>query len=274
MSSKPDGGASRPPDGPLDRRLCQVGGVNHNVVSASGSVYHVQVEDRGPVLDPVAEREVRRLNVIIYANYGEPRARIIHGRDHDFEDQRTPAHNRYIEEQVQRLALEARDVIQQWEDRTVMRIKALIRQYYDTRSEDVKREFEDANASFPFLFSRAWADLKAQKMALPVPALEPASAAEEAPEGTEEILYPLDEDLRGLVMELERIIIELGHDLHRLREQGHVDDILMQTCRKLVSRAKESLSGKEATEFNARRLEMTRNSLMTTWKQVRSRVKT
>jgi hypothetical protein len=248
MSSKPDGGASRPPDGPLDRRLCQVGGVNHNVVSASGSVYHVQVEDRGPVLDPVAEREVRRLNVIIYANYGEPRARIIHGRDHDFEDQRTPAHNRYIEEQVQRLALEARDVIQQWEDRTVMRIKALIRQYYDTRSEDVKREFEDANASFPFLFSR--------------------------PEGTEEILYPLDEDLRGLVMELERIIIELGHDLHRLREQGHVDDILMQTCRKLVSRAKESLSGKEATEFNARRLEMTRNSLMTTWKQVRSRVKT
>ena len=54
-----------------------------------GTLYHIQIEDRGPVADPVLEREVRRVNVIVYANYGEPNARIIYGRDHDFEDIRS-----------------------------------------------------------------------------------------------------------------------------------------------------------------------------------------
>jgi hypothetical protein len=87
------------------------------------------------------------------------------------------------------------------------------------------------------------------------------------------VLYPLDPELRQRVMEIERVIIELGQDLHKLRQQGGADDILLQTCRKLVQRAKESLSGKEPSEFNARRLDMTRNSLITTWRQVRSRIR-
>ena len=58
--------------GPLDRKLCQVVGVNQNYTSSSGTLYHIQIEDRGPVLDRVSEREVRRVNVIAYANYGEP----------------------------------------------------------------------------------------------------------------------------------------------------------------------------------------------------------
>jgi len=65
----------------------------------------------------------------------------------------------------------------------------------------------------------------------------------------------------------------VGQDLKRLKAVGQADDILLQTCRKLVTRAKESLSGREASEFTARRLEMTRNSLMTTWRQIKSRLK-
>src|SRR5262245_56468135 len=92
----------------LTRNLCQVVGVNQNYTARSGTPYHVQVEDRGPVVDRISEEEVRRVNVIIYANYGEANARIIHGRDHDFEDVRTAAHNQLIETKVKELAEGAR----------------------------------------------------------------------------------------------------------------------------------------------------------------------
>src|SRR5215510_5423860 len=86
-SDAPDGskqgGERRDPAGRLDRTRCQVMGLNQNYVSASGTLYHVQIEDLGPVVDRVSEAEVRRVNVIVYANYGEPNARIIHGHDHD-----------------------------------------------------------------------------------------------------------------------------------------------------------------------------------------------
>jgi hypothetical protein len=102
----------------------------------------------------------------------------------------------------------------------------------------------------------------------------PAAAADAEPDATaQDVLYPLDSDLRELVVDIERIIIELGRDLQKLRTKDHVDDILLQTCRKLVTRAKEILSGREPSEFTARRLDMTRNSLMTTWRQVRSRLR-
>src|SRR5437667_413492 len=113
----------------LDRSRCQVGGVNQNYTSRTGTLYHIQVEDRGPVLDRVSEQEVRRLSIIVYANYGEPNARIIHGRDHDFPDVRTHEHNRLIEQKVQELAAQARDIIEEKEDRQVARIKALVREY-------------------------------------------------------------------------------------------------------------------------------------------------
>jgi len=262
------------PGVPLDRRLCQVVGLNQNYVSATGTLYHIQIEDRGPVLDRVSAREVRRVNVIVYANYGEPNARIIYGRDYDFPDVRAQEHNRHIEKQIPELASAARRTVEEKERRLVARIKRLIRDYYHSKDEATKKEFEEANALFPFLFSRAWMELREERskgIAVPPQAPSPREPEPEAP--PEDVLYPLDPELRERVIEIERIIIELGRDLQMLKARGIADDILLQTCRKLVSRAKEGLSGREATEFNARRLDMTRNSLMTTWRQVRSRLR-
>src|SRR5688572_13681453 len=130
------------PPGLLERLLCQVVGTNQNYTSSSGTLYHVQVEDRGPVLDRVTETEVRRVNMIVYANYGEPNARIVYGHDYDFEDIRNQENNAYIKEQIQRLVSHARQIIEEKETKQVARIKALIREYYDTKNEATKREFE------------------------------------------------------------------------------------------------------------------------------------
>ena len=298
LSSRPDSAAG---GGPLERRLCQVGGVNQNYVSAAGTSYHVQIEDRGPVLDRALETEVRRVNVIIYANYGEPNARIVYGRDYDYADVRTPEHNRLIEEKIKEIAAQAREVIEERERREVRRIKDLLREYYLTKDEEAKRQFEAANALFPFLFSRAWMELKNERgaspsaaAAAPLPELmaapaapvpsAPAPAAPSKPPAApgddvevvvlpEDVLYPLDEELRQKVLEIEALITKVGKDLRELKEKGKADDILLQTCRKLVLRAKDSISGREASEFNLRRLDMTANSLMTTWRQIKSRMR-
>lgn len=273
-------------DGPLEPQLCQVVGVNQNYNSSSGTLYHIQIEDRGPLIDRLTERSVRRLNVVIYANYGEANARIVHGRDHDLPDLRTHAHNTAVQQQIQHLAGQARQIIEEKEQRQVLRIKCLIREYYHTKNEDVKREFEEANGLHPFLFSRAWRELREERgrtveAVTPVaPAPAPVAAGPPQPPEVEvvesppeEVLYPLESDLRELVIEIERIVIELGKDLQELRRTGRMDDILLQTCRKLVTRAKESISGREPSEFSTRRLEMTRNALMTTWRQVKSRLR-
>jgi hypothetical protein len=277
----------------LDLRLCQVGGLNHNYVSSSGTLYHIQIEDRGPVLDRGTERQVRRVNVVIYANYGEPNAQVVHSHDHDLEDLRTNEHNRQVQQRIQELAGEARSLIEEREQREVLRIKCLIREYHFTKHEGAKRGFEEANAAFPFLFSRAWREMKEDRQrassasasalgnevtlstATPTPSapVTPVDAPALTPETSSEVVYPLDRELRDLVLDIERIVIELGRDLQRLREQGEADDIVLQTCRKLVTRAKESLYGRRPSDFSARRLEVTRNSLMTTWRQVRSRLK-
>jgi hypothetical protein len=255
--------------------LCQVVGLNQNYVSATGTLYHIQIEDRGPVLDRVLEAEVRRVNVIVYANYGEPNARIIYGRDYDFPDIRAQEQNRFIERTIQELASTARRIVEEKEQRQVARIKGLIRDYYVSKDEATKREFEQANALFPFLFSRAWLQLKEERAkGVTAPPPPRPTAPEPEPEAPpEDVLYPLDPELRERVIDIERIIIELGRDLQLLKARGIADDILLQTCRKLVTRAKEGLSGRETSEFNARRLDMTRNSLMTTWRQVKSRLR-
>lgn len=266
--------------GLLERRRCQVVGVNQNYTSQVGTPYHIQIEDRGPVLDRVSETEVRRVNLIVYSNYGEANARIIYGHDYDFPDVRTQQHNRYIQERINEIAAQARKVIEEKEQKQVFRIKALIREYYITKNEETKREFEAANSLYPFLFSKAWRELKTQKPAsahpggAAAPAPAPPPPVEPEPEAApEEILYPLDPELRERVIEIERLIIEVGHDVARLKAAGKADDIILQTCRKLVSRAKESLSGREPSEFTTRRLDMTRNSLMTTWRQIKSRLR-
>ncbi len=257
----------------LDRHLCQVVGLNQNFTSKAGAQYHIQVEDRGPLMDPVTDAMVRRVNVIVYSNYGEPNARIIHGRDHDFPDVRSQTHNRFIEERIKVLASEARAIIAIKEERLVTRIKRLIREYYLTKQESKKREFAEANALYPFLFSRAWRELKDEKERGVRPPPPPPEAEAEAEAPPEEVLYPLDAGLRERVLEIERIIIDLEEGVRVLKTQGGADDILLQTCRKLVARARESLSGRDGSDFSERRLDMMRNSLRTTWRQVKSRLK-
>jgi hypothetical protein len=273
VANASDGGAQT---ASLDVKLCQVGGVNRNFASSSGTQYHIQIEDCGPILDRVNEAYVRRVSVIIYANYGEPNARIIFGRNYDLEDVRTHDHNRRVEQRIQDLEAEARQIIEDKEQRHVMRIKCLIREYYLTKHEATKKEFEEANELFPFLFSRAWTELKRERDGkvqsdAPKAALLPVAATEaEAP--PEDVLYPIDPALRERVIEIERLIMGVMNGVHTLRERGRADDILVQTCRKLVLRAKEIISGRDASEFTTRRLDMTHQSLLTTWKQIQSRL--
>jgi hypothetical protein len=70
-----------------------------------------------------------------------------------------------------------------------------------------------------------------------------------------------------------QIIGDIEDGLQRLKAAGKSDDILVQTCRKLMARAEETLRDPEASGFTVRRLEMTRNSLSTTLRQVASRLK-
>ncbi len=66
---------------------------------------------------------------------------------------------------------------------------------------------------------------------------------------------------------------ELQRDVAALKERGAADDIVQATCAKLVARARESLARRDsASEFAARHLEMTRNSLVTAYRQVRARL--
>ncbi len=261
----------------LPRHLCRVMGTNQNYSSRSGTSYHVQVEDRGPVFDDATEDWVRRVNVIAYANYGEPTARIVYGRDHDFPDLRTHEHNRAVAQRLQELAVEVRAILEGKEDRQVARVKDLLERYYRTRDDKVKREFEDANALYPFVFARAFQELRAERSAaLEAAPPPPAAAPSEMPSGplaVEEAVYPLDAAQRELVLAIERVAGELQRDLAELRARGAADDILQATCAKLLARAKDSVARRDASsEFAVRYLDMTRNSLVTAYKQVRARL--
>jgi hypothetical protein len=276
--------APPPPGGVnlLPRHLCRVMGLNQNYTSRSGTAYHVQVEDRGPVFDDATEEWVRRVNVIAYANYGEPTARIVHGRDCDLADVRTHEHNREVTRRIQDLAAEAVAILEEKEDRQVARVKKLLKRYYDTRDESIKREFEDANRLYPFVFARAFQQLRAERArateaaeaaaAEEAAALTAASAASAAESASDEVVYPLDPALRDLVLEIERVGAELKRDVAVLKERGAADDILLATSAKLLARAQESLSRRHGADFATRHLEMTRNSLVTTYRQVRARL--
>jgi hypothetical protein len=272
------GGPAEPtgsPAGSLDRKLCQVGGVKQNYTSAAGTLYHIQIEDRGPVMDRASARELRRVNVIVYANYGEQNAQIVHGRDHDYPDIRSHAHNTFIKSRIADLAAEARRVIEEAEQKQVMRIKCLIREYYLTKSEAVKKEFEEANTIFPFLFSRAFLELRMERATAPhlaAAGASPAPALDLGPSPVEEARSAAD-IVKELAGQIEQIMGDIDDGLLRLKAAGKSDDILVQTCRKLIARAQETLADPEASGFTVRRLEMTRNSLSTTLRQVASRLK-
>jgi hypothetical protein len=265
-----------PPDEPstasagalLPRHLCRVMGLNQNYTSRSGTSYHVQIEDRGPVFDDPTESWVRRVNVIAYANYGETTARIVYGRDWDLLDVRTHAHNHDVGRRIQELASEVVTLLEEREQRQIARIQNLLKRYYETRDESAKQEFEQANTLYPFIFARAFQELKAERArvaaAVPVP---PAESAE-----VEEIVYPLDPSLRELVLEIERVAQELQRDVAVLKAKGAADDIVQATTAKLLARARESLTRRHGTDYAARHLEMTRNSLVTAYRQVRARL--
>jgi hypothetical protein len=239
-------------------------GLNHNLSSRSGTAYHVQIEDRGPVFDDATEGWVRRVNVIAYANYGEPTARIVYGKDHDFPDVRTHEHNRTVAQRIQNLAGEVREILEEKEERQVGRIKRLLEAYYRSRDDRLKQEIEQANVLFPFVFARAFQELKAER---------PGPSAATPPPAADETVYPLDGAQREVVLEVERVSEDLERDLGLLKERGAADDILQATCAKLLARAKESLSRKDSSaEFATRYLEMTRNSLVTAYRQVRARL--
>ena len=264
-----------PRTGELEPRRCRVGGLNQNYTSRAGTLYHIQVEDLGPVVDRLTGNAVRRVNLIVYANYGEPNARIVHGSDHDFPDLRTHEHNEHIQARIPALAADARGLIEEKETRRVDRIKGLIREYHRAKTGTAKQAFEEANSLFPFLFSRAWRELKREKApAEPAPAAPRPAADIEVPdiEVPEEVVYPLDAALRERVLDIEKLLHAIAEDIGRLKAAGKADDILIQTCRKLTERAREALAGPRASEFTARRLDMTRTSLTTTWRQIRSRL--
>jgi len=261
------------PAGPLDRKLCQVGGVNQNYTSAAGTLYHIQIEDRGPVLDRASARELRRVNVIVYANYGEQNAQIVHGRDHDYPDIRSHAHNTFIKSRIADLAAEARRVIEEAEQKQVMRIKCLIREYYITKSEAVKKEFEEANTVFPFLFSRAFLELKMERATAPSSSAAGASMLPELDAPPVEEVRSAAAIVKELAAQIEQIMGDIEDGLQRLKAAGKSDDILVQTCRKLIARAQQTVNDPEASGFTVKRLEMTRNSLSTTLRQVASRLK-
>jgi len=265
-----------PAAGPLlPRQLCRVMGFNRNHSSPTGTPYHLQVEDRGPTFDDATEEWVRRVNVIAYANYGEPSARIVYGKDHDLPDVRTHEHNRVVAQRIQDLAAEVRKIIEEKEQRQIARVKNLLERYYRTRDDAAKREFEEANRLFPLVFARAYQELKADRaLADELAASETATAKPIAPPvDVEEVVYPLDETLRDRVLEIERVSEELQRDLLALKQRGGADDILQATCAKLLARAKDSLTRRDGSaDFAARYLEMTRNSLVTAYRQVRARL--
>ena len=65
----------------------------------------------------------------------------------------------------------------------------------------------------------------------------------------------------------------MRRDLAALKARGAADDILQATCAKLLARAKDSLTRHDtSSDFATRYLEMTRNSLVTAYRQVRARV--
>jgi hypothetical protein len=262
-----------PPEGTdlLPRHLCRVIGLNQNFSSRSGTSYHIQVEDRGPVFDDASETWVRRVNTIVYANYGEPTAHIVHGRDEDLPDVRTQVHNRIVEGKIKESAAAARALLEDREERQVARVKALLLNYYRSRDEAAKAEFDEANRLYPFIFARAWQELREERTRA---AAEAAAALPPDPETMEETVYPLDPNQRKLVLEIERVRDDLREDLARLKASGAADDILVATCTKILDRAREALTRRQETDtdFAARRLEMTRKSLVTTYRQVHARL--
>jgi hypothetical protein len=274
--------ASDPPPAPgasgIDKKLCRVGGLNQNYVSASGTPCHMQIEDLGPVVDRGSEEAVRRVNVIVYVNYGTAASRIIFGRDFDYPDVRTSDYNQVIKEQMSQLVTQAQAIVEQMEERELAVIRASLASRRDLPPEKLREQFRECAALYPSLFKRAVAELRAEEasatFAADIAAAEaakqpvPAAALPELGVAREETVYPMDAEMRRRVIEIESLITKMGQDVLRLKAYGLADDILLQRYRKLVDQARDSIS--RGGGLQARRLDVTLDNLTKTWRQVRS----
>ena len=64
--------------------------------------------------------------------------------------------------------------------------------------------------------------------------------------------------------------MSLAQDLEELKALGRADDILVQTCRKLVARSRDNRYRGDSRDFAARRLEVTRRRVVASWRRVRT----
>jgi hypothetical protein len=261
---------------PLRPDLCRIGGVNQNHVSGTGTPYHIQIEDLGPVKDRVSGTEVRRLNMILYANYGTPRARIVYGRDHDLTDVRTVEYNLVVKMRMQELLSAARYTIESHEERQLLLIRTVIRERTSMGNDAARQAFEEYRALYPFLAARALSEAREEERSgiqAASAAPEPSAVLDPKPGPLQTVVYPLDDEMRRLVFDIENVIVRLGHDFLYLKASGKADDVLFQACKRLVTRARRAISGREASDFNVRRLEMTLDGLVKVWMTgVRSRL--
>ena len=229
------------PPGDLDRQRCQVGGLNQNYTSSAGTLYHIQIEDLGPVVDRVTEPRSGGSTSSSTPTTASPTPGSSTAATTTSRTSAPTSTTRPSRGGSRSWRRRAREVIEEKERKQVARIKGLIREYYLTKTDKAKRAFEEANGLFPFLFSRAWSELKREKAAADRgPRRPPRPRRSRCPE---DVLYPLDAALRERVIDIERLIHAIGEDLGRLKAAGKADDILIQTCRKLTRRAQEALAG-------------------------------
>jgi len=265
---------------PLDIKLCRIGGINQNYVSRSGTPCHLQIEDLGPVVDRGSEELVRRVNVIVYANYGTPHARITFGRDFDYPDVRTSEYNQIIQEQMNQIVAQVQATVEEAEERELALIRSSLAARRHLPADKLREQFKECAALYPSVFKRAVAEFRAEEASAAFAAdIAAASAAETPPAPAvaaelgvppSETVYPMDPELRRRVIEIESLVVKLGQDVLRLKAYGLADDILLQRCRKLVDQARDSISRGGGSELQGRRLDVTLDNLAKTWRQVRS----
>jgi hypothetical protein len=160
----------------LDRSLCRIGGLNQNFATSCGTPCHVQVEDYGPVVDRSSEQEVRRVNVIVYANYGTPAARIVFGRDFDYPDVRTHEYNITIKEQMHELVAQAQAETEQMEQRELTCMRVWLAGRPDEDDATLREEFREFAELYPVVFKRVLAERRAGAKAAAAAAPSASSA--------------------------------------------------------------------------------------------------
>ena len=208
----------------LPRHLCRVMGFNKNHSSRTGTLYHLQVEDLGPIFDEATEAWVRRLNVIAYANYGEPTARIVYGKDHDLPDTRTHEHNRVVAQRIHDLAAEVALVLEEKEEGRSQKSRRAFTVRATTPSGSSGSEPLTARPRAPRSSRRAEPD---GRSAAPPPELHRrrgGSSARRPP---------------ARARARDRARARARRDLSALAARGAADDILQATC--AAAGAKESL---------------------------------